>query len=130
MSDKGMSAGAIARANVAEYLAIARQWLDGQARPQDDGALFDKREARRSEADFILEYRLAGRDNGGIGRALDHSETGVRFVTNQPLAQGSYVTVRVLLRSGRIPVLTCLANVVRCLNLPNGTGYAVGCAYD
>ena len=130
MSDKGMSDNGNGRVKLAGYLAFAQQWLDGQARARHDVAISDKREARRSEADFILEYRLAGRDNGGIGRALDHSETGVRFVTNQPLVRGSYVTVRVLLRSGGIPVLTCLANVVRCLTLPNGNGYAVGCAYD
>ena len=88
------------------------------------------REAQRTQANFVLEYRLAGRDGDGVGRALDHSETGIRFVTDRPLEPGSSLTVRVPLRSQQVPVLTCLAAVVRCLTLPNGTGYVVGCAYD
>ena len=90
----------------------------------------EQREARRTGADYFLEFSVAGRDRFGVGQALDHSETGMSFHTDQPLILGSYLTMRVPLRSKNVPVLTCLANVVRCLTLPDGTGYEVGCAYD
>ena len=90
----------------------------------------DKREAQRTEANYFLEFSVAGRGRNGVGHALDHSETGMSFRTEQPLVQGSYLTMRVPVQSGRTGMLTCLANVVRCLTLPDGSGYKVGCAYD
>ena len=90
----------------------------------------DKRGAPRTEANYFLEFSIAGRGRCGIGHALDHSETGMSFRTDQLLVQGSYLTMRVPVQSGRTGILTCLANVVRCLTLPDGSGYEVGCAYD
>ena len=125
-----MSESRFLRITDAEYSArLARR--EGQQTPQAAASsLPNKREAKRTKADYILEYHLAGRDNSGIGRALDHSENGIRFVSHQPLEPGSYLTIRVLLRSKTVSGLTCLANVVRCMTLPKGRGYAVGCAYD
>ena len=109
---------------------MSEQGMSATAKSQGAMATSNKREAKRIQADFVFEYRLAGRDGRGVGRALDHSETGINFVTDRPLEPGSSLTVRVPLRSQQVPVLTCLAAVVRCLTLPNGNGYAVGCAYD
>ena len=106
------------------------QGMSATGKSQGAMATSDKREAQRTQANFAVEYRLAGRDGRGVGRALDHSETGLSFVTSRPLEPGSSLTVRVPLRSKQVPVLTCLAAVVRCLTLPNGTGYVVGWAYD
>jgi len=90
----------------------------------------DKREAQRTEANYFLQFSVAGRGRYGVGHALDHSESGMSFRTDQPLVQGSYLTIRVPVQSGRTGMLTCLASVIRCLTLPDGSGYKVGCAYD
>ncbi|MFT5173108.1 MAG: hypothetical protein ACI8W7_001277 [Gammaproteobacteria bacterium] len=90
----------------------------------------DKREAQRTEADYRLEFCVAGRNQRGTGQALDHSETGMSFLTDRPLEPGTYVTVRVPMHSASASFLLCLSNVVRCLTRPDGNGYAVGCAYD
>ena len=120
----------IARNAICAFLSRTRNRSNELALQQGFSAESDKRQAQRRQADYILEYRVAGRDKGGVGRALDHSETGMRFLANQPLVPGSYVTVRVSMQSQAVPILTCLANVVRCLTLPDGRSYAVGCAYD
>ena len=114
----------------AEHTVLARKLLGSEISVNE--AIFgsDKREAQRVKVDYGLEFQVAGRDNFGVGRALDHSETGMQFLTDRPLELGSYVTMRVPLRSEKVPMLTCLAHVVRCLTLPDGSGYAVGCAYD
>ena len=90
----------------------------------------DKLGAQRSEADYRVDFSVAGRDRSGVGRALDQSETGMSFVTDAPLEPGSCVTVRVPLQSKSAGVLVCLANVVSCLARPDSNGYSVGCACD
>ena len=90
----------------------------------------EQREAQRMPVDYLFEFSVAGRDSFGAGRAVDHSETGMNFVTDTPLQPGSYLTMRVPVQSGRTGMLTCLASVIRCLTLPDGSGYKVGCAYD
>jgi hypothetical protein len=91
----------------------------------------EQREAQRMPVHYLLEFSVAGRDSFGAGRAVDHSETGMNFVTDTPLQPGSYLTMRVPVSNAKAPILMCLANVVRCLALPEADGYySVSCAYD
>ena len=91
----------------------------------------EQREAERTEVDYILEFSVAGRDSFGAGHAVDHSETGMNFITDTRLEPGSYLTMRVMTGDSEVPKLMCLASVVRCIALPEANGYyAVSCAFD
>ena len=90
----------------------------------------EQREAQRIEAEYPVEYVMPGLGSDGVGRALDLSENGLRFVTDQNIAPGSQLTVRVPPRQAGMPPLTRLASVVRCTPMDDGSGFAVGCAYD
>ncbi len=93
-------------------------------------AAVEQRGAPRVEAQYKVEFSVAGRCSYGVGRAVDLSETGLRFIAETSVEPGSYLTVRVPPRAAGLPALTRLAAVVRCLRLADGSGYAIGCAYD
>ena len=94
-----------------------------------DGDL-DKRGSPRVRADYAVEYLIAGKGADGRGRSVDLSESGIRFVCKTRLSPGAYLMVRVPPRGVGMPALTRQVSVVRCKRLEDGSGFAVGCAYD
>jgi len=90
----------------------------------------EQRESDRVAVGYDVEYAIPGAGTDGIGRSLDLSETGLRFLCESALEPGSHVTVRVPPRRPGVPGLIRFASVVRCMRLDDGSGFAVGCAYD
>ena len=94
------------------------------------GEGIEQRGSIRVTVDYHVEYAIPGRGADGSGRSLDLSESGLRFVCDSAITPGSQVTVRVPPRKPGVPALLRLASVVRCMQLDDGSGFAVGCAYD
>lgn len=91
---------------------------------------FEQRGSLRVPAEYDVEYAIPGAGTDGIGRSVDLSESGLRFVCQGAIAPGSHVTVRLPPRRRGVPALLRFASVVRCMQLDDGSGFAVGCAYD